>query len=391
MNKEVLGMVKKKILASFFDINFQIFLTMFAMVNLPVEDGGLGLLHFADISKAAYFASAMAFDRTVLNSAISKKSFPEDNSFALGVCDLISVFLRGRDIHIGFEGPMSFKSNISILVWERKASIRSLLANQAVSGPDLSKWYESICNSTAGSWLLAIPAYSKMRMTSDRFVMALRYRYYLPQDSIGSGLKCSCLATVDTQGHHLITQCSKGSIRHSLHRAMVQEFAVIAQYCGIWTKMEERDVFRAADPDCNLRPDVSLIQPPKSSKERLLLDISVTHPSLGNSNSSAAEIRIRQKNAKYGDISIRSNCDFLPVVFDSSGALHYSAKLFLERLAKHASCARRIPWPTLLQFFEKRIAITFQNCLTGDLRKRLVNLHSHSSDHAISEMEILEC
>ena len=155
--------------------------------------------------------------------------------------------------------------------------------------------------------------------------------------------------------------------------------------------MEERGLFRVVDPNCDLRPDVSLIHPPKSSKERLLLDISVTHPSLGNSVSSAAEIRINQKLAKYLQLSNSSGYDFLPVVFESSGSLHWSAQLLLKRIADHASGPRKIPKDTLLRFFEKRISMAFQNALTSALSMRLLAINAHSSREVISEMEVLEC
>jgi hypothetical protein len=291
----------------------------------------------------------------------------------------------------GHEGGLSFKDNIAVLSHERLSAIQLQLADTTLFDPKFAVWFNSLRNSSAGAWLTVTPAYYKMQLTSDRFSIALRYRYFLHLEHIRSSAKCSCLATLDVQGHHLVSFCRQGNNRNYLHRALVQEFAAISQYCGIWTKTEERGLFRGVDPTCDLRPDVSLIHPPKSSKERLLLDVSVTHPSLRNSNSSAAEIRINQKIAKYLEISNLSGFDFLPVVFESSGSMHRDVILLLQRLAKHASGPRRIPWSTLLAYFEKRLSMAFQNALTGALSSRLLAINARSSCEVISEMEILEC
>ena len=59
--------VKKKVIASLLDLPVATLSdSIYAVMNFPVADGGLGMYLFEDISKAAYLASGIAFDRSML-------------------------------------------------------------------------------------------------------------------------------------------------------------------------------------------------------------------------------------------------------------------------------------------------------------------------------------
>ena len=149
----------------------------------------------------------MAFDNTVLKIAIALNRFSRDNSFAQEINDMISIFIRGRSYESGFESPLKFKDNILILVQDRVTALKNRMSDpMGLIDPKFAQWFETTCNSTAGAWLGAIPAFAKLKMTSDRFQMSLRYRYFIP--IVGSSMKCNnFLTNVDPQGHHLVSFC----------------------------------------------------------------------------------------------------------------------------------------------------------------------------------------
>ena len=70
-------------------------------------------------------------------------------------------------------------------------------------------------------------------------------------------------------------------MRIDTHNDIVDEICRLVKYSGYATKREELDCFRAAFPDSNQRPDISMVNPKRSENlphARLILDIGITCP-----------------------------------------------------------------------------------------------------------------
>ena len=78
--------------------------------------------------------------------------------------------------------------------------------------------------------------------------------------------------------------------------------------------------------------------------------------SQGNRKAIRSQLHLVQKIAKYLNLSNRSECDFLPVVFDSTGSMHRDVILLLQLLAlsmllDHVVSPVPLCWPILKSDF----------------------------------------
>lgn len=280
----------------------------------------------------------------------------------------------------------------------------------ANSNPSLLVWWNSLQNKEAGLWLEVLPLYEKLTMTSSTFRTALRYRLFMRMDGMIDGLKCTCKGkiNIDPRGHHLATGCGVSGIPKITHDAIVHELDCILKYCGSWTRKEERGLFQNVDPDCNLRPDISIINPIGTTQKRLLLDVAVTSPLQGAgkglvevTTSSDKFVVGKQMNKthnakirKYKALCDTSGFGFRPIVFESTGLMHEELLSLLKSSAQHAADLKHIPAATLQRYFSKRLSVTLQSHIAEGMLSRLADLKSHcrtcSGDPSFATNVILE-
>ena len=211
--------------------------------------------------------------------------------------------------------------------------------------------------------------------------------------------------TVDRCGHHLLTGCSTTNSRIEIHNTIVRELNSILRYCGLRTKEEEINAFKhpvTGESISAHRPDISVLNPSfYTTKKKLVLDIAITTPlvgvqggttvsALGNSVKVMKEPfkngknKYNQKIAKYENeilqhiLPIDPNAiHVLPIVMETTGAIHPEFDKFLKKIAAEASNFRKIPDSILYNFFRKRISTAFHGVIGKTISNRMFLLRSN--------------
>jgi hypothetical protein len=221
----------------------------------------------------------------------------------------------------------------------------------------------------------------------------------MDQKRIIPGSVCNCSTqrqrvTLDLKGHHVASGCRLDGVRQATHDGVKYEIAGIINYSGGRTKIEERGCFAATDPSSQMRPDISVRNPPDGGSE-LLLDVCVTSPlpGVGNGNLSnsslnltaavdvgrAARTKFNNKNIKYKAIAEANQLTFLPIIFESTGRLHPESLQFFKDLAKYAEEEeKRINDKTVLfAYMMNRISCALQKNIARSIIRRLAVVNSH--------------
>jgi hypothetical protein len=247
-------------------------------------------------------------------------------------------------------------------------------------------------------FLQAVPKFDKFRLSNLQFCTAIRFRYQFPMARHRSGMRCTCkvgndYVVIDSKGHHILTGCTQnGSKRITLHNAIVHSINNCLKYCGCWTQLEER-----AFPGHDAKPDISIRHPIHSNKNDLFLDVSIATPYIGiqrgrteppllnrqpdmaavKTKLRAAKSRYSQKITKYAPfMQTRPDAEFLPFVFETSGAIHADATQLLSKYANHAADIKKIPQAIIYDYFLKIVSVAFQRNLADSICSRLHNLSS---------------
>jgi hypothetical protein len=107
------------------------------------------------------------------------------------------------------------------------------------------------------------------------------------------------------------------------------------------------------------------------------------HPSLSlkvaATSRRAANRRHREKNAKYLHLAESSNLEFLPLVFEISGAMHDETLSFFASLAKTVSEQKKIPQSVLFRFFMKSLSISLQRNIAQAINDKASHILSGKS------------
>ena len=98
--------------------------------------------------------------------------------------------------------------------------------------------------------------------------------------------------------------------------------------------MEKRDEFKDVDPLNNLRPDLTILDPPFKNVNKLELDVKITHAgSTPTVRLTDAEVEdpdavLKEgaigKTSKYGDLCTASKSGFKPLIFGNTGRMQPS-------------------------------------------------------------------
>ena len=126
----------------------------------------------------------------------------------------------------------------------------------------------------------------------------------LPQPVFVPETKCYCKRTpkLDSYGHHLSAGCAKGGTLHKTHDTMKFVIKDICNFAGLVTRIEEVRCFQEADPECNLRPDVSLYNFPYNNTalqgRKMILDVAFTHPKTESFIDGVLSYMLRNEDAR---------------------------------------------------------------------------------------------
>jgi hypothetical protein len=176
---------------------------------------------------------------------------------------------------------------------------------------------------------------------------------------------------------------------HKNYDAIKYVIKNLCNYSGFVTRIEEIRCFQEAVPNSNLRPDISIYNYPvqPNSRKKLILDVSVTHPTLITSNRTlsrnealqpcrAANLCYARKQTKYMDISIANNLEFLPIIFETTGKIHPKTECFIDRLLTQMLTNTESRTSSVLHFYwYARISCSLQKSIVEVLvsKSRLIN------------------
>jgi hypothetical protein len=247
-------------------------------------------------------------------------------------------------------------------------------------------WLLSISQHEASLWLEAIPKSQNNTFTDDEFRVALYYRYMLPQPLIPEGTRCTCARRplLDRLGHHAITGCKCGGGRQNTHDLIKHGFSALFSSNGIRGREEEHDCFRATDPDCGKRPDLTVESGPLYA-QRAILDIAVTCPLPGASAEGAAGLSraqasiqgraadqaVQRKVSKYRALATANQLHFIPLIFESPGYVHEYTCAFTAKVAEYASKVKLIPQEAIYKYWMTRFSVILQKGLATALVRRV--------------------
>ena len=163
----------------------------------------------------------------------------------------------------------------------------------------------------ASSWMHAVPAEERFRMTDMEVRLAIRFWLGLnPVEAMPTS--CECDVPMTPTYSHACPRLRGRTVRFR-HDALVQTVARFARDMGAAVTVEDYDM----QHDHGVRPDLTI----SIGARNALVDVSVTHslsPSLLNVNNPAVR-RERAKTARYEEMAILEDCAFFPFVADSFG------------------------------------------------------------------------
>jgi hypothetical protein len=209
----------------------------------------------------------------------------------------------------------------------------------------------------SGAWITAVPSEQEYRMSDAGYRFAVRLRLGLPPvDSLPQACVCGAALSAN-HNHFLVCQSLKATSMTTRHDHIVRSFAALARASGAEVIVEP-----SFDSD---RPDAEISWADGVD----LVDVSVTHAGLsalqrGSAREPLRAARTRElmKIARYAALVRDYNARFVPLVFETYGALgegtqHFISKLNSARLAQPD--ARSLPDQTGL--IMQRLAVALQN------------------------------
>jgi hypothetical protein len=309
---------------------------------LPIRLGGLGLTSAADTCFAAFLG------------CIGKTK------------DLIALLLEDRgsweDVP-GLDYVRSLFPNVSN--WSQKClteivhkeRLEDLVENSTTA--DKARLH-SLSAKYASAWLLAIPNVALgLKFTNDQFRCLLRLTLGLPIYPTQRQCPSCRSAPLDVFGHHSL-MCASGGDRITRHNILRDCIFSLCQSAGLSPRKEEQH------PDALTRPgDVFL--PTWTLGRPAALDITVTYPlqaatichAAGTSGFAAAK-RVTEKQAKYGEECQRAGIDFVPIVFETFGALAEVSAECLKKISKMWGSHISLPSSRSVSFFFQSLSVSLQ-------------------------------
>jgi hypothetical protein len=363
--------------------------------EFSLGQGGLGLGNTRFTKHAAFLASVGTTINTVEKFIPNVRALISDGAFSY------MADIRDSLAFVRNAGGYTDDAELNKLLFDHKGAcykLQEVLAQKMLSksyaqyrdSQDLpindKAWLLSISQYEASLWLEAIPKSQNNTFTDDEFRVALYYRYMLPQPLIPEGTRCTCARRplLDRLGHHAITGCKCGGGRQNTHDLIKHGFSALFSSNGIRGREEEHDCFRATDPDCGKRPDLTVESGPLYA-QRAILDIAVTCPLPGASAEGAAGLSraqasiqgraadqaVQRKVSKYRALATANQLHFIPLIFESPGYVHEYTCAFTAKVAEYASKVKLIPQEAIYKYWMTRFSVILQKGLATALVRRV--------------------
>ena len=198
------------------------------------------------------------------------------------------------------------------------------------------------------------------------FNLACQLRLGIPFSGQANFCICIRRPPLDRYGRHILA-CEM--FRHLLkdrHDALVHVLKALAQMGGLRADDRGLTVFRVIDDDDGKRPDLLLPGFEDDGKD-LLLDVTVGTPTCqsyfeGAANHPHRTLRIlhNRKNAKYLQRCTEIGASFMPMAFETFGAVSEEAMGVVAKLVQKVSDVTKIPYSILFNYWKKRLSTTMQ-------------------------------
>jgi hypothetical protein len=366
---------------------------------LATNDGGLGYQNVQRMSHPAYLSSMVQCSSTLqeISPHIFDSEIPMIRSFHASLA--MNARLSGSDTPLTYQDitallaqAMQKNETLQSKLFEMQRPHTIQLFKDSITDTKRLAWIVSLSGSDSKSsrWLDVTPKTVDFKFKSDQFQALLCHRLLLQQPIFVPTSKCYCKSAplLDPYGHHLSAGCAKDGTFHKTHDSLKMVIKDLCNFAGFVTRVEEPRCFQEADPDCNLRPDLSIYNFPNHPRRKLILDVSVTHPVpiissrvLSRNEASqpcrAANLCFNRKNNKYSAVSEANDLEFLPLIFETTGKMHPKTETFLDRTVAEIVNTRDHPGVrSVLQFYWfARVSCCLQKCIADSIlsKSRVVN------------------
>lgn len=233
----------------------------------------------------------------------------------------------------------------------------------------------SIYHPLSGAFLSAMPR-PETSFTSDEFKMACWARLLYPFPLISDDTLCDCRRKVPLGkfGEHVAWCAIEGNVNYR-HNALCGHLKYLMQQ-GVPKRVisEPKNFYVNTSARDLRRPDLVVfgMQKYKSNKREtykdVAVDVSVTYPlsktALKNGSAmvamSAAQATYNEKMKHYAGPSKERKIKFVPMIFESFGAIHHESERLLRHLLARASMLRGIPASTFHTYWYRRLSCTIQ-------------------------------
>ena len=368
---------------------------------LSTSDAGLGYQDVKRMAHPAYISSLVQCSNILeeISPTIFSSDIPMIRSFHASL---------NANAQLSASTPLTYDDVKSILIeaTKSKETLQSRLffmqkENTVLNFQDTIRdskqlaWIISLTssNSKASRWLDVTPKAQEFKFKSEEFQALLCYRLMLPQPVYVPESKCYCKRTpkLDSYGHHLSAGCAKDGTLHKTHDAIKFVIKDICNFAGLVTRIEELRCFQEADPECNLRPDLSIYNYPYNNPalqgRKLILDVAVTHPvpilstrTLSRNEAlqpcRAANLYFQKKDNKYLALSQANNLEFLPIIFENTGKIHPRSESFLDEVLSLMLSNIDVRSRSALRFYwYAKLSCSLQKCLASAIltKSRIIN------------------
>jgi hypothetical protein len=371
--------------------------------RLPVRMGGLGLTPLSTTSEHAYLSSLWLTinswrkilpDTSAIIQALTAHS-PDDplasefNNTLQHASNLVQQYIqftsgtsatpRGLHITLPKAPPDILKSDMPHRLYHHLNSMQfdiaaARLFNNSLTTDNERAQFRSKQGFSAGAFLQALPSDKFLQFNNTDFTLALRTWLrlpILPVFNLQGSEACHCrridvttLADTVCDEIHLLN-CHGSSLLSKRHDALVYTFQAMAQSCKLKPVLEP---LAHVQSNSQHRFDIAIDRAESSSASNLKLDITVRNPQAKNIVSRAARYFMyaanegaSQKNAFYKRHLTPSD-RFVPLVFETFGAMHQQVRDFVSLMAKLANnmppADSAYTSPTFTAYWFQRLSVT---------------------------------
>ena len=360
-------------------------------IRLPVKSHGFGLGHVHDTISAAYVANVLETKKAVREKLPSATYLDhlDDTQEELDTVRLgspeIEEYVEVYRTHMLNIVDTSKRAEIDILdklqshLADKKLQF---LFSKALSKDRVDQFEKRVVEqgspsdkartlsndgSFAGAWLFTVPKNPKTTIEKETFRKCCRLRLGLAFNELPGTCSCRAHKVIDRVNPCHLWACPefKYLLTHR-HDAIQADIKALANSAGLRVDDRGLTVFRAIDNDDGKRPDL-LIPNLGEDGRNLLVDITIGHPTCPSYVTRAAVVphhtldRLhRQKNTKYLDRCTEINSSFMPLAFESFGAVSEDVVKLMANLVSKAAEVTKVPYSVLLSYWRKRISTTLQ-------------------------------